>query len=145
MSGIEFYSTAADVRLATDCGSLAAVSKNDKITEVAAKHPQLYSRKAVSLYNNFDCASAKAGKDDDLKEQDSFSVKQFNLLAEELSSSPLNAPVFSTAVAGKPIAPSSYGGFDSIGNCETVFNFNSFRKWKLLEEILQQGTEPDIH
>ena len=136
MSGIEFYSTAADVRLATDCGSLVAVSKNDilyKITEVAAKHPQLYSRKAVSLYNNFDCASAKAGKDDDLKEQDSFSVKQFNLLAEGLSSSPLNAPVFSTAVDGKPIAPSSYGGFDSVENCETVFNFHSFRKWKLFK------------
>ena len=66
-----------------------------------------------------------------------FSVMQFNLLAEGLSSPPHAKPPF--AVKEQQI--SAYGGFDSVPNADTVFNWSQ-RKLRLLQEILRYT--PDL-
>lgn len=60
---------------------------------------------------------------------------QFNLLAEGLSSSPHATPPFSSTLDGRQLDPSNYGDFDSVDKPETVFDFNGFRKWRILQEV----------
>lgn len=69
-------------------------------------------------------------------------VMQFNLLAEGLSAHPSNIPPFPTCPEGNPISPSECGGFDITADSPTIFDFERYRKWRLLEEITR--VEPDL-
>ena len=62
----------------------------------------------------------------------SFTVMQFNLLAEGLSSGPHVEPPFGRA----GVKPSGYGGFDAVARPEVVFDWSK-RKLRLVEEILR--------
>lgn len=73
-----------------------------------------------------------------------FTVKQFNVLAEGLSSSPTRQPPFPAGLHGEPAVRGDFGGFDSVVDAEKVFDFNGYRKWRLLEEILRADSRPDI-
>merc|ERR1740139_681154 len=64
-----------------------------------------------------------------------FTVMQFNLLAEGLSSGPDATPPFAA------MKRSDYGGFDSVVRRERVFAWDT-RKLRLLEEILRYA--PDV-
>ena len=61
-----------------------------------------------------------------------FTVMQFNLLAEGLSSGPGVEPPFGRA----GVKPSSFGGFDAVAQPEVVFDWRK-RKLRLVEEILR--------
>lgn len=62
----------------------------------------------------------------------SFTVMQFNLLAEGLSSGPRVKPPFMR----EGTKQSDYGGFDAVAQPEVVFDWNK-RKLRLVEEILR--------
>jgi hypothetical protein len=67
---------------------------------------------------------------------------QFNILAEGLSADPKKTPHFSTNAAGEAVDESTFGNFDSVENPEVVFDFDNFRCWRIVEEILRWS--PDI-
>lgn len=69
--------------------------------------------------------------------ENSFSVKQFNVLAQGLSSGP-DVP---TPFNPKESYNNAYGGFTDVSRPEIVLNFES-RRWRLLEAILAKS--PDI-
>ena len=68
--------------------------------------------------------------------EDTFSVLQFNVLAEGLSSGPLVAPPFDVPAGAKAWKASDFGGFDSVPNADCCLDFD-LRKWRIVEEILR--------
>jgi mRNA deadenylase 3'-5' endonuclease subunit Ccr4 len=70
----------------------------------------------------------------------SFSVMQFNTLAEGLSSSQAKRPFHVQETASYQQNPNEYGGFISIPYPSVVLDFEK-RKWRLLEVILGPNLE----
>lgn len=98
----------------------------------------LYKRKWVSLgcESNRDHENEVEGAVDD-ETNNTFSVLQFNMLAEGLSSgNNVDRPFEkSKEVSNLSSVKSIYGGFNSIPNPEIVLDFN-LRRWRLLEVLL---------
>ena len=94
----------------------------------------LYSRRMVDVVDSVSAPGDSA----------QFVVKQFNLLAEGLSSPPDAVPPFQTDIDGVPAARGEYGGFDRVDRSDIVFNFDVYRRWRLLEEIIGGDSQPDI-
>lgn len=76
------------------------------------------------------------------KSPHNFRVMQFNILAEGLSAHPSTTPPFSISPDGNEICPSECGGFDTTSDASTTFNFENYRKWRILEEI--ERCSPDV-
>lgn len=70
--------------------------------------------------------------------ENSFTVMQFNILAEGLSSGPTAPTHFEPKTLGK----NNYGGFTEVPHRETCIDFY-YRKWRILEVILHPNP-PDI-
>lgn len=69
-------------------------------------------------------------------------VMQFNLLAQGLSAPPGGPTPYATDLKGRPYTESAFGGFSAVPHPEHVFDFDAWRRWRLLEEILR--CEPDL-
>lgn len=74
-------------------------------------------------------------------EATSFSVLQFNTLAEGLSAGPDIPRPFPISTNAPNCLKNAHGGFSSISNPETVLDFN-LRRWRVLEVLLEHS--PDI-
>ena len=145
---------AEDIRLATITGlEVAGLHSADavraKIAEVTASFPSLYERELVTVTPSGTASSSSSaklfqGEGESMEGDKVFSVKQFNVLAEGLSAPPGAYPPFPADTRGHDLQPSSYGGFDRVHDADQVFNFHRYRKWRLIEEIIREGTEPDI-
>jgi mRNA deadenylase 3'-5' endonuclease subunit Ccr4 len=73
----------------------------------------------------------------------SFTVMQFNILAEGLSSGPHVTPPFVIepgSAYGQGDKNGTYGGFSDVSHAEVALDF-SLRKWRLLEAILGKDGE----
>jgi mRNA deadenylase 3'-5' endonuclease subunit Ccr4 len=99
-------------------------SLSDKLNHVCKEYPPLYDRHWMTY-----CGPSDSAK--------TFTVMQFNLLAEGLSSHPSNTPIFDDGLNGSPIDQSDCGGFDTDETAAILFDFENYRKWRLVEEILR--------
>jgi len=99
----------------------------------------LFARRWKHLENGVLNGFAVDGSDDD----SSFTVLQFNTLAEGLSAGPdTTCPFTVKNDSYGRIDKNTYGGFTSVKHPEMVLNF-SLRRWRVLETIIgNQGTCP---
>lgn len=99
-----------------------------KVQFISAQYPSLYTREWQKIKGT-PCPNR-------------IRVMQFNMLAEGLSAHPAKTPHFDTAPEGESVTPSDCGGFDTGPDASTVFDFEGFRRWRLLEEIIR--VDPDV-
>jgi hypothetical protein len=99
-----------------------------KLRAVTAEFPPLYTRQWSTITSSQSLYKIR--------------VMQFNMLAEGLSAHPSTVPPFSSSPGGEEISLSECGGFDTTHDATTTFNFDGYRKWRLLEEIERCG--PDV-
>jgi len=111
----------------------------DKIQEVKMRYnehrpSELYPRQWIGTCKG-DGVNDTTGKSSIHDTKDSFTVMQFNVLAEGLSSGPVKEPFEPYETLGV------YGGFDAVPQPEVCLDYD-LRQWRLLEVILSAGKSP---